>query len=865
VVIDGVPRDNFVRLDPNEIESLSVLKDASASIYGVRAANGVLLITTKKGQRDSKFKIDYTGYYGITHILHPAKPLDAVGFMELMNEKSINGGGSLQYTRESFEPYWNGTKQSTDWMAELLDNSPQTYHNISASGGTKNVDYFVSFGYNNEVGAYKSGDLRYDRYNLRSNVSAQLAKGLKTEVLLNLMTDHKTQPSLDGTYHIFQGLWTNPTTDPYYANDNPEYPYYAADGRHPEMITYADKSGYQNYNQRLIQTNLALEWEIPWVKGLKTRGMYSYDYTENENKIYRKAFKLYTYNPTADVYNPVTIQSPSYVRREYTGYINSLLQFSVSYNNTFNKLHNVSALALYEESNREADNFWGRRDLSLDDLDQMFTGNTTNQQANMNTGDVYHLANKALVARLNYDYASKYLVEFSFRYDGSSKFASGKQWGFFPSAFVGWRLSEESFIKNNDIFRNLNNLKLRASYGLMGDDSASSYQFLTGYNYPSGGYVFDGTYTNGISSRGLPNTNLTWYKAASVNLGLDAELWNGLLGVTVDIFQRDRSGLLATRAESLPGVVGANLPQENLNSDMTRGLELTLTHRHKIADFTYSFSGNMALSRTMTKHNERAMAGNSYDNWRNNTNDRWNNVWWGHNYQGQFQSFDEIWASGLVYDNSRANSLMLPGDLIYEDWNGDGIVDNSDFHPFNINNSKDPILIYGFTLGGEYKGFDLALVFSGAGLRWTCYEGFYTGPLLWGRNGLDIFLDRWHRADQFDPESTEWIPGKYPSTWVDNGRTFVQGTPATSFQGPASNFWVQNSSYLRLKSLELGYTIPGKITRKAGMERARLFFNAYNLLTFTKMGLTDPEKDPGWLGMYYPLTQSFNFGINVSF
>jgi TonB-linked SusC/RagA family outer membrane protein len=869
VIVDGVPRDNFTRLDANEIESISVLKDASASIYGVRAANGVILVTTKKGQRNSRMQIEYTGYYGMQHTLKPERPLNALEYMELMNERTLNiGGTSLLYPREAFEPYWNGTRQSTDWTAEIDETVPQSYHNISAMGGTDKVDYYVGFGYNGEDGMWKSGDLNYRRYNLRSNITARLAKGLQVEAMLNLMTDNKNQPSSMSSDNLIKGMYTQIPLNPLYANDNPDYPWLAADSNNPEVMTYADKAGYQKRNQRLAQTNLALEWELPWVKGLKARGMYSYDYTENENKFFQKKFNLYTYDANTDQYTAIAAQSPSYVRREYYGYTNSLLQLSLSYAGTFNGTHNVSALALYEENDRKGDNFWGRRDISLDALDQLFAGNSTNQQANMSSSmsDLYHLAYKALVGRFNYDYASKYLAEFSFRYDGSSKNATARRWGFFPAGFIGWRLSEESFIKENESLSVINNLKLRASYGLMGDDSATnSYQFITGYNYPSGGYLFGSDYVNAIASRGMANLDITWYKVATTNIGLDVDVWNSLLGVSADIFQRNRTGLLATRAESLPGLVGANLPQENLNSDLTRGVELTLTHRNQLKDFRYAVSGNIALARTMTKHNERALANNSYDNWRNNPNDRWNDIWWGQDYLGQFQSMEDIYNYGAIYEySSQSNTLILPGDLIYDDWNGDGLINDDDNHPININNQSEPILTYGFNLNGQYKGFDLNLQFQGVGMRWFRYTRFYQDQFLWGRNGLNLYLDRWHRADAFDPNSNEWIPGKYPSVW--DGRGGFVATTNSSNPGPASSFWIHNASYLRLKSLELGYTLPAHISKVAGIQKARLFFNAYNLFTFTGIQWVDVEHPTDNNdGFMYPVTRTFNLGVNVSF
>jgi TonB-linked SusC/RagA family outer membrane protein len=869
IVIDGVPRDNMVRMDENEIESISILKDASAAIYGTRAANGVVLITTKKGQGEKKFQFDYNGLIGGQRFLYKPELLDAIGYMQLRNERAVNNGGVFEYQYPtSFDPYLDGTKESTDWWNPFVKKFPlQMQHNFSATGSGDKVDYFVNFGYYTQDGLWKSDDASsYDRFNLRSNVTARLAKGLKMDVLLNLMQDTRmTQP--EGTWRLFRAAWNLLPVDPYYVNGDPNYPYNG-------NITYLmdiDKGGYNRYIERLIQTNLALEWEIPGVTGLTAKAMYSYDYKEDENKIFRKPYVTYDLNltPGGSSYN--------LIERDYYGYTNSLLQLSLNYAKSFGE-HNLSVLALYEESDRQGDNFKASRDVTIDAVDQLFAGNAANPKNDQEKGTndeprLFHFANKGLVGRLTYDYASKYLVDFSFRYDGSSLFGEGHQWGFFPVASVGWRLSEEAFIKDSQSLGFINNLKIRASYGTMGDDGNSQYQFLTGYDYPGAeGYVVGGKYTNTVGIRGVSNRMLSWISATTLDIGLDAELWKGLLGISVDIFQRNRSGLMATRGATLPLEVGMTLPQENLNSDKTQGFEVTLTHRNKIGkEFSYYASGNIAFDRTMSKYVEITSFGSEYENWRNNTNDRWQNIIWGVDYLGQYQSFDEIWASGLIYDNSNAqgNTRMLPGDLIEGDWNGDGIIDGNDVHPIRIGTPRKPLITYGFSLGAEYKGIDLNLVFAGTAMsrvRFAGYRNYYEGPF--GENagtggagnGWTVFLDRWHRADETNPSNDqEWIAGKYPSTNVNNNRGFVRAYN--------SDFWVQNSSFLRLKSLELGYTIPKNISTKVGISRARIFVNAYNLFTITKMTIADPEyqNTDGDDPMMYPLAQTYNVGLNLSF
>ncbi|MDR3095420.1 MAG: TonB-dependent receptor [Bacteroidales bacterium] len=877
VVIDGVPRDNMPRMDANEIESISFLKDASAAIYGTRAGNGVVLITTKKGAKNSKVHLDYNGYVGIEDFILKMQPLDAVGYMTLKNEQAYNNHQTdAVFTEEQIEQYRNGTLQSQDWLNPFINHHPmEQTHNLSVHGGNERVKFFTNLGYYSQEGIWKINSSNYKRYNLRANVSAEITKGLEAEVQLGLMQDHRNIQG-EGTWRTLDGAYGQPSINPAFVDGDMNYPTEASNGRHPYVASNPAMTGYNWEKQRQVQTNLALNWDIPWVKGLKARGMYSYDYLGYEAKEFRLPMQMYNPDKT-----PGWTNSYIPISRTYAGFTNTLGQISLNYDNTFGK-HHIGALALYEESDRQADNFKAQRNITLFTVEQLDAGDRGTQQAsqsmgNMDVGEnnsvpgLAHFTTRALVGRVTYDYASKYLAEFSFRYDGSSKFASGHQWGFFPSFFGAWRMSEESFIKDNVSW--LNNLKIRASYGILGDDGSAAYQFYPGYNYPSSksngintGYVFGGKLVQGVTSRGVPNTNLSWIESKMLNIGVDAEVWNGLLGVEVDIFKRDRSGLMATRQVSLPGEIGSTVAQENLNSDMTKGLELTLTHRHKIgSDFRYNIAANMALDRTINKHMERARDGNSYRNWRDNPNDRYKDILWGVDYLGQYQNFDQIFA-GPVY--REGNAYMLPGDLMFGDWNEDGIIDDNDYHPLYYNSEQDnkmkPVLSYGFTIGAEYKGFDLNIVMQGIGTAYRQNDvvNYTEWPLQGGNsnadNGLDVFLDRWHRADQTNPSKwQEWVPGKYPSVYGGGNNAPTNRNYNRDY---LSSFFIYNAAYLRMKSLELGYTIPQHITQKIKMEKARIFFNGFNLLTISGVKTTDPEQPER-----YPLNRSYNFGINVSF
>ncbi|HVF95737.1 MAG TPA: SusC/RagA family TonB-linked outer membrane protein, partial [Flavisolibacter sp.] len=510
IVIDGIPRPDIARVDPNDVESLSVLKDASAAVYGARAANGVILITTKKGKRGA-LELNYVGTYGIQVPTGFPKSANAVEYMILANEKNMHNvnGGSRIFSDAQIDEYRNGSKQSTDWQrATIHRQAAQTQHNLSASGGTDNASYYVSLGFTGQNGILKSDDLFYKRYNLRSNLSTKISKDLTFDLNLSATMERKDQP-MQAAYWVFRSMWYQPPINPVYANNNPLYLNSLPNPLHPVAQSTSEIAGNQVFNNKWFQSSAALNYHIPFVRGLSVRGLYSFDYTLNNNKIYNKAYTTYTYNAATNVYAVTgTQQSPSTVRREYYEYPTTLGQLSLNYNGTFLNEHHVSAALLYEQSTRQGDNIFAQRELSLP-VNQLFAGNSTNQQGSMssNIANSFEYENAAYVGYLTYDYKARYFAKFAFRYDGSSKFAPANRYGFFPDYEVGWRVSEEPFFRNMNALSFINNLKFRASYGKTGDDGALRYQFLTGYNPATGsalgqpaGAVFNGVFTNAVQS-----------------------------------------------------------------------------------------------------------------------------------------------------------------------------------------------------------------------------------------------------------------------------------------------------------------------------------------------------------------------------
>ena len=461
---------------------------------------------------------------------------------------------------------------------------------------------------------------------------------------------------------------------------------------------------------------------------------------------------------------------------------------------------------------------------------------------------------QSFIGRFNYDYSGKYIFNFDFRYDGSSRFPKGSRWGFFPSFSAAWRASEESFIKDNFDF--ISNLKLRASYGELGDDgSAGNYPPTLGYSLGNNwGWVFDNVLSSGVSAQAIPNPNLTWYHIKMYNVALDFGILKNKLSGTFELYKRDRTGLLATSDVVVPGTVGANLPQENLNSDRNFGWELSLDYRNKINDFSYSINPQISGTRSMRTDWLEGVATNQYDYWRNRTSGRYNNIWWGTESGGMFTTYDQI----RNFERPMGQGTT-PGDWWIEDWNEDGA--GGDDHP--IATTGLPIFNYGINIGASWKNFDLAMDFQGAYGVYVQYAEVLTEALAFGgQNTLTWFMDRWHpedpAADYFNP-NTKWVSGYYPVTGHDGRRTGDNN--------------VQNASYMRLKTLELGYTLPKNLLSKVGVKNLRVYLSGYNLLTFTGLKNVDPER-PGsaggastnYIDFYnYPVNRTYTIGASIKF
>jgi TonB-linked SusC/RagA family outer membrane protein len=706
--------------------------------------------------------------------------------------------------------------------------------------------------------------LNYNKTNLRANITTRIAKGLTFDLNLSGILDQRNTPYESSSY-LIRSYWRQGVLYPAYADL--EGTMYNYDGLEMDENTVAmmtsDLSGYRQYNQKYIQSSAALNYDFgaitPILQGLSAKALFSFDYRMDNNKFYRKEYSLYSYATLAQ--KLYSASSPSRMTREFFDKQQVLGQFLLNYDRAFGE-HKVNGLLGWETQKREGDNFYAQRNLAYASP-YLFAGVTDAQVGNMYIGDndLYELASSALIGRVNYSYGSRYIAEVQFRYDGSSKFASGHQWGFFPSASVGWRVSEEPFFKSIEALSFINQLKIRASYGELGYDG-SDYEWITGYEYPatSGnaengyynqyapGYIFDGQFVYGMATKALPNENVTWYTARTFDIGVDFEAWNGLFGFSFDYFNRHREGLFARNTGDLPTVVGATAPLENLDSDRHFGIDLELSHRHKIGDLTYKVKAIGTITRN--KHlvaSEKGPYDNSYRQWRDdNLTNRLQGIQFGYTGAGRYTSWEDIWSYPIF-----KNRDVLIGDYKYEDWNGDGEINSLDEHPYTFN--QTPWLNFSLNLDMAYKNFDLNILFQGSALGSMQYEE----PLyeIWGQRGggvLTQYLDRWHPVstdlDPYDP-ATEWVTGYYGYT----GRLPERN----------STFNRVSTAYLRLKSLELGYTLPKiKALPDVGL---RVFVNAYNLFTITGVKFVDPEHPDDELSRLYPLNKTYSVGLTLSF
>lgn len=874
-VIDGVPQSEgqFNNISTEDIESISILKDGAAALYGFRASNGVVLVTTKKGRGGDKGKLSVNSYYQLQNLTRYLSASDAYTHMRASAEAQQNNnsfanggginGGLVTTTAAELEKWRLGTEpgyQSTNYRDYILrKNAPQRYINVNASGGNDRLNYYISLGGLTQEGLVRQFDFK--RYNFQTNVEGTIIKGVKFGTQLNGRVEGRYNPAsttnADAYDNPFLAILTTWPMERVYANDNPQY----INGdvhnriRNPanfdRNVVGTQDNVWNNFGS-IFYTTI----ELPY--GFSAKGTFSYNYKQNKNEVFRKNFDQYTYNKTTGEYKVVATQALLRRQKSRTEIKENFAAAQLAYNKQFGG-HTVSALAAYEYAT------------STDEFVNITSLPGTNYLPIIRTQDVTQVDNTysmtkrgSVIGRFNYDYRRRYLLEILGRYDGNHIYAPGKRWGLFPAVTGGWVVSEEDFY-GDKLQGVMNYLKLRASWGRTGRETGvDAFDYLEGGNFPSGAYILDnaGTVTNGVGIRGLPITDITWVESTITNVGVQLGFFNNKLNFEFDAYYRDLTGIPAQKTDVVvPIEVGYALPNENLNSERTQGIEGTISYANKAGQVSYSVSANATLARRKIMERYRPRFGNSWDQYRNQTDHRWADINWGYQVIGQFQSVEEI-KNYPINNDGVNNTTQLPGDLKFKDVNGDGVISELDERPMGYGGNdgstfggNNPYMSFGLSTGASWNGLSLNMDWTGATMQ-SYYRIFESVvPFQATHNGPEfLFNDRWHRADLYDNNSA-WIPGKYPAIRrINNHINYTR----------RSDFWIKNVNYLRLRNLELVYNLPKHLISKAHLSGVKVYVSGTNILTFDNM--KDIELDPEIgqnNGLVYPIVKLYTFGINL--
>ncbi|GGK12153.1 SusC/RagA family TonB-linked outer membrane protein [Yeosuana aromativorans] len=848
VVIDNIQYDDlaaFNSLAPSDIESVTVLKDASASaIYGARGANGVILVTTRKGTED-KFEISFNTYYGVQDATVKPGFLGSYDYATLMNEKFRNedGPGFLpRYTPDQIDAIRTGSLPdqfaNTSWADEVLRMASIQNHNFSFSGGNSKTTYRLSLGYLGQDAIVRS-KFKSERYNLSFNINSKLKDWFTLSSVSNAFWKRNEGPTggqgaFDGDNGIIYMLQrTAPTIPAYYSNGE----YGIVDGAY-ENSNYSFgtanplRRGYLgNYNQDIINISQRIGLTF------KLSDSFSFETSGSANIIYNNASD---FSPTATIRDwagNIVGQDQLNTLKNSTNLEYRLLNENIlRYNKTFNKVHDLGILVGHSISYLRNDGFNGQLSgFPTDNLEEFNAGGLTNPAVN---GGAYEEVTQSFFGRINYNYAGKYLAEFNLRRDGSSKFGPRYLYGNFPSASVGWNISKEKFLENADY---ITNLKIRASWGISGNDRIGNYIPYQGYNADQDYVLGNDTDVVGVAVTSLANPFIRWEQTEQYDLGLDLSLFKNKVELVADYFNRNSTDILYTNFP-IPNTLGVtNLAAQNAASMINRGLELGLNYRGNLGNAKFSLGANLTK---MIKNEVTGLGDGGEETISNIDIIRIGapfKSYYGLKAIGIFQNLEEIANAPTQFGNANT----APGDIRYADISGpdgvpDGVVNDDDR---TIIGNPNPKLLVNFNGSIEYKGFDLNFMFQGV-------SG--VDRLLMGNGNLPMADDR---SNVLSYWINRWTPDN-PSAHLPR----VGGQNNTR----VSSFYVQDASYLRLKSLELGYSLPNDVLKKINISKLRVFVGAQNLFTFTGLEYFDPEGGSGsQSNRNAPLYKTITLGLNL--
>ncbi|ACU62001.1 SusC/RagA family TonB-linked outer membrane protein [Chitinophaga pinensis] len=844
IVVDGVPGQigGLDRLDPNDIESISVLKDASAAVYGSRAANGVILVTTKRG-KTGKPAISYSFNQGFSSPTRLPKMADAATYAEITNEiryyGSPAGGMNQLYSAAEIQKFRDGSDPlnypNTDWQKEALKSvALQNQHNLSVSGGTDNVRYYASLGMIKQDGIYREGVTDYHQYNFRSNIDADVTKRLKVGIYLSGRQEDRLYPQT-GAGDIFRSIYrAYPTVAARYPNGLPTS---GIENNNP-VLQVTDIGGTNRNPTQVFNGILKGSYAIPGVDGLSLDGFFSVDKSWSFAKSFSKPYAVYLYDKTANTYNKTIVGGAAGAATLSQGQLNRSLIVSnikLNYARKFGK-HDVNAFIAYEQSKTAQDSMGAyRMNFPTSATPELSQGGAAATDKN-NSGNSYNFTRKSYFGRIAYNYEEKYLLEAQARIDGSSTFPKGNQYGFFPSISAGWRVSQEEWFKSVGF---INDLKLRGSYGTLGNDNVGLFQYYDNYSF-NNQYVIGSAIQPGIDLIKLGNPNITWETAKKLDVGFNAQVLNHF-NLEFIYFQQKRSDILAMRNASIPqlsGIVNPNggqplVPSENLGKVNSKGIEATLGYNNKTNNgIHYNIGGNITYAKSEIIFLDEAPGTLAYQR----ITGRPLNTYLLYNAIGIFRTEDDL--------NKHPHLTgAKPGDLIYEDYNQDGKINADDATRTKYGNI--PEITYGIVMGADYKGIDLSIVFSG-----QTHVSQYVLP---ESGTIGNFYSSW--ADN------RWSPGNPNGSYPRVDERASSSVNGGLYQ---NNFWLNNASFLRLKNVELGYNLNANLLSRLRLAGVRIYANAFNLFTITKVKDYDPEGSSG-SGQFYPQQRIVNAGVNVKF
>ncbi|MBP6248238.1 MAG: TonB-dependent receptor [Bacteroides sp.] len=847
ILVDGVER-TFSQIAPDDIETISVLKDASATaVYGVRGANGVMLITTKRG-RDQKPEVNLTANWQIQSPTRSDTYLDSYQSVVLLEEALKNDGLPSQFSANDIEMYRKSAAgelsgldamlyPNVDWYDEVLKKSaPAQRYNVSVRGGTKRMRYYASAELYDQKGLIKelsqdmygnSSSPSYRRYAFRANMDLFLTKDLTFSVNFGTRFEERrgSNTSESSTFsQTFYELnhtpgWLFPVSYEVQNGESTKTLYGGSSQYQSNIVAALAKGGYYRATNTINETNFVLDYKMDWLtKGLSAKGMVSFDYDSYYKKMFKADFATYELNDrdnyeSMDAYNQFNSDGELAYSKDNSTTYKLYMEAQVNYARQFGK-HDVTAMVLYNQNDYRYNS----------ELAKRYQG---------------------LVGRVTYGYDDRYLAEFNAGYNGSENFLQGKRFGFFPAVSLGWRISNEEFMAGTAQW--LNNLKIRASYGEVGNDiytvngTAQRFLYEEKWSQVSNAYYFGSSGKTGIYESQYPNLGVTWERAHKYNVGLEFGLWNGLLNGNVDVFYEKRNDIL-TSYLTRPQWVGVALAAGNLGETKNSGYEIELKHNNRINEdlsynvgLTYSHARNeiISMDEPELKTAYRKREGNPIS-----------------------QYFGLI-AEGFVTQADLDNpdfpvstfGTVKVGDLKYKDANGDGFIDDRD--ESRIGYSDIPENTYALSLGVNYKGWGFSVMFQGVDHVSRYYDAEAMYAFVSGGKVKEHHLERWNPAQS---EAYNLQHANYPLLHYDNYGDHNQRT---------NSFFLKNGSFVRLKNIELSYTLPENWSKVAGMSNCRLYVNANNLITWDHLNnLTDPESNGS---NRYPIMKTVNFGVNIKF